>query len=95
MKLVIAEPGSERVREIFRQISMQDLCVSSLCVVETHSALSRLLEAGEIEESERLAASSYLINVIANTDVHQFDTAVMHEAIRVIHKRRLRALDAI
>lgn len=74
---------------------MQELCVSSLCVVEVHSALSRLREAGEIEESERVAAAAYLMNVIAETDVRPFDTTVMHEAIRVIHDRKLRALDAV
>jgi predicted nucleic acid-binding protein len=95
VKLFVAEAGSQDMIDVFTQSEDQRLFVSALAAIEVRSAVRRRQFAGDIDERD---ASIILDTVVKETDriaEQPVTSKVVAEAIGIVDRHSLRALDSL
>jgi uncharacterized protein len=93
LKLYLDEAGSDAVFSALAAAS--ELAVSSIVVVEAHSALVRRCNAGEIAAEDYEPIREYLLEDLGNAWRVEVDDVLLTNAISAVERHNLRALDAI
>ena len=93
MKLYLDEAGSDAVFSAVATAS--ELAVSSIMVVEAHCALVRRRNAREIAAEDYEPIREYLFEDLGNALRVEVDDVLLANAVAVVERRHLRALDAI
>lgn len=92
-KRYLAEPGTERVRQLFRRNA--EISVSRLSEVEVTSALIRRMNAGDLDEDDAAAHLAALADDFASFDVIEVRRPVVTSACELVQAHGLRAYDAL
>src|SRR5687767_12647274 len=92
-KRYVVEPGTERIRLLFRRSA--DIAVSRLSEVEVTSALVRRMKAGDIQEDDVEAHLAALTTDLRACDVVELRTPVVSAARDLVRSHALRAYDAV
>jgi predicted nucleic acid-binding protein len=92
-KRYLVEPGTERVRQLFRRGA--EIVVSRLSEIEVASALVRRMHAGDLDEEIAESHLQTLVGDFASLDVIEVRRPVVTSARQLVGKHRLRAYDAL
>jgi predicted nucleic acid-binding protein len=92
-KRYLLEPGTQRVRQLFRRNA--EIAVSRLSEVEVASALVRRMRAGDISEHDAEQHLSALLHDLAACDVIELRKPVVTGARELVRDHGLRAYDAM
>jgi predicted nucleic acid-binding protein len=92
-KRYVVEPGTERVRQLFRR--RVDIAVARLSEVEVTSALVRRMKAGDIDPDDAEAHLAALTADLAACDVVELRAPVVDSACALVRLHALRAYDAV
>ncbi len=92
-KRYIVEPGSDKVERICSQSSM--LGVSSICLPEIISALSRLSRQSVITEDQYETAKLALLRDLEDAMICNVTPSVIKESIHILETSKVRTLDAL
>jgi hypothetical protein len=92
-KRYIMEPGSDKVEKICSQSAM--LGVSSICVPEIISALSRLRRQSVITRGQYESAKQALLKDLEDALICNITPSVIKQSIHILESTDLRTLDAL
>ena len=92
-KRYIMEPGSDKVEKICSQAAM--LGVSSICLPEIISALSRLKRQSVITEGQYEGAKQALLKDLEDLLICNITPSVIKQCIHILESSELRTLDAL
>ena len=92
-KRYVVEPGTERVRSLFRRHA--EIAVSRVSEVEVTSALVRRMRSGDLEADVVEAHLESLIEDLAACDVVEVRRPVVTRARELVRKHGLRAYDGV
>jgi len=92
-KRYIMEPGSDKVERICSQSSV--LGVSSICLPEIISALSRLSRQSVITEDQYETAKQALLRDLQDAMICNITPSVIKESIHILETTKVRTLDAL
>ncbi|OGP94266.1 MAG: twitching motility protein PilT [Deltaproteobacteria bacterium RBG_16_47_11] len=92
-KRYIVEPGSDKVEKICLQSAM--LGVSSICLPEIISALSRLRRQRVITEDQYENAKQALLKDLEDALICNITPSVIKQSIHTLETNRVRTLDAL
>jgi len=92
-KRYIVEPGSDKVEKICSQSAM--LGVSSICLPEIISALSRLRRQSVITKSQYETAKQALLKDLEDALMCNITPSVIKQSIHILESGEVRTLDAL
>jgi predicted nucleic acid-binding protein len=92
-KRYIMEPGSDKVEKICSQSAM--LGVSSICLPEIISALSRLRRKSVITEDQYESAKQALLKDLEDALICNITPSVIKQSIHILESSEIRTLDAL
>jgi hypothetical protein len=92
-KRYIMEPGSDKVEKICSQSAM--LGVSSLCLPEIISALSRLRRQSVITGDQYETAKQALLKDLEDALICNITSSVIKQSIHILESSEVRTLDAL
>ena len=92
-KRYISEPGSGNIDRLF--LEAESIVVSSICLLEIISALSRLLREKKLNVPQYNQCKRAVLEDFASFEVCQLSSEVLNTTIAVLEDSRLRAADAI
>jgi uncharacterized protein len=92
-KRYVSEPGTERIRQLFRRGA--EIAVSRLSEVEVASALVRRMQAGDLDEETAESHLETLADDFESFDVVEVRRPVVESAGRLVRAHGLRAYDAL
>jgi len=92
-KRYIVEPGSDKVEKICSQSAM--LGVSSICLPEIISALSRLRRQSVITKSQYETAKQALLKDLEDALICNITPSVIKQSIHILESGEVRTLDAL
>jgi len=92
-KRYIVEPGSDKVEKICSQSAM--LGVSSICLPEIISALSRLRRQSVITKSQYETAKQALLKDLEDALICNITPSVIKQSIDILESGEVRTLDAL
>jgi predicted nucleic acid-binding protein len=92
-KRYIMEPGSDKVEKICSQSAM--LGVSSICLPEIISALSRLRRQSVITEDQYESAKQALLKDLEDALICNITPSVIKQSIHILESSKVRTLDAL
>jgi hypothetical protein len=92
-KRYIMEPGSDEVEKICSQSAM--LGVSSVCLPEIISALSRLRRQSVITEGQYESAKQALLKDLEDALICNITPSVIKQSIHILESSKVRTLDAL
>jgi len=87
------EPGSDKVEKICSQSAM--LGVSSICLPEIISALSRLRRQSVITEGQYESAKQALLKDLEDALICNITPSVIKQSIQILESSKVRTLDAL
>ena len=94
-KLFVAERGSDRMIELVEPLSQPQKLVSSLGVVEVHSAIRRRERAGDLTPAHAGEALAGLAAEFALMTEQTINSSVIEAAKQMLDRHGLRALDSV
>lgn len=92
-KRYIMEPGSDKVEKICSQSAM--LGVSSICLPEIISALSRLRRQSVITAGQYESAKQALLKDLEDALICNITPSVIKQSIHILESSKVRTLDAL
>lgn len=92
-KRYIDEPGSDEVEQLCLEASI--IAVSTICLPEIISALSRLKRKAVLTEKLYQEAKHALFNDLNDSMICNITPAVIRQAVYILEKNNLRAMDAL
>jgi predicted nucleic acid-binding protein len=92
-KRYIMEPGSDEVEKICSQSAI--LGVSSICLPEIISALSRLRRQSIITEGQYESAKHALLKDLEDALICNITPSVIKQSIHILESSKVRTLDAL
>jgi predicted nucleic acid-binding protein len=92
-KRYITEPGSDKVEKICLQSAV--LGVSSICLPEIISALSRLRRQSVITEGQYESAKQALLKDLEDALICNITPSVIKQSIHILESSKVRTLDAL
>lgn len=94
-KLFVEEKGSDRLIALVEPLAQVQKVVSSLGVVEVHSAIRRRERTGELSSTHASDALAILATEFALMTEQPVNSSVIETAKEMLDRHALRALDAL
>ena len=94
-KLFVQEQGSDQLIALVERLSQPQKLVSTLSIVEVHSAIRRRQRAGELAPDHAAEALAILAAELAQMTEQPVNAPVIETAKQMLDRHPLRALDAI